>query len=238
MHFLIRERYTAGRKTSLLALRHLVESFSEGRRPSLECPRGKDKWPKSTSNKRLSELYSSHFFSPQSHVACRPANEEFFGRTVPPERNILRYVNGAEPESIDPAISSGQQEARIYMALYEGLVEYDPKSLDAIPAIAERWDVNNDSSEFVFHLRRNARWSNGEPINAHDFVYSIRRSLAPEVQSRSADLAYPIRYAEAFNAGAVFVRDPANNQFLLEKDFADGEPSPRSAEPETALGSE
>ena len=80
-------------------------------------------------------------------ISCRVSatNEEFFGRTVPPERNILRYVNGAEPESLDPAISSGQQEARIYMALFEGLVEYDPKSLDAIPAIAERWEVNNDS---------------------------------------------------------------------------------------------
>lgn len=160
-------------------------------------------------------------------ISCRVSatNEEFFGRTVPPEQNILRYVNGAEPESLDPAISSGQQEARIYMALFEGLVEYDPKSLDAIPAIAERWDVNNDSSEFVFHLRSNARWSNGEPINAHDFVYSIRRSLAPEVESRSAGLAYPIRYAEAFNAGAVFVRDPSNNQFLLKRDFAGDVPA-------------
>ena len=65
------------------------------------------------------------------------------------------------------------------MALYEGLVEYDPKSLNAIPALAERWDINNDFSEFVFHLRKNARWSNGEPINAHDFVYSIRRALSP-----------------------------------------------------------
>jgi oligopeptide transport system substrate-binding protein len=158
-----------------------------------------------------------------SAIACRVAatNEEFFGRTIPPERNILRYVNGGEPESIDPALSSGQHEARIYMALYEGLVEYDPKSLDAIPAIAERWDVNNDSSEFVFHLRRNARWSNGEPINAEDFVYSIRRSLTPEVESRSAGLAYPIRYAEAFNAGAVFIRDPASNQFLLARDARD-----------------
>lgn len=155
-------------------------------------------------------------------VSCRVAatNEEFFGSTVPPQRNILRYVNGGEPESFDPAISSGQQEARIYMALYEGLVEYDPKSLNAIPAIAERWDVNNDSSEFVFHLRKNARWSNGDPINAHDFVYSIHRALSPEIGSRTANLAYYIKYAQAFNEGAVFVRDPKNSEFLLEKDIA------------------
>lgn len=155
-------------------------------------------------------------------ISCRAlaTNEEFFGKTTPPARNLLRYVNGAEPETLDPAVSSGQPEARIYMALYEGLVEYDPKSLNAIPAIAERWDVNNDSSEFVFHLRKNARWSNGDPINAHDFVYSIRRAISPEVLSRNAPLAYYIKYAKALNQKSVFVRDPQTTQFLLDRDFA------------------
>ncbi|HEV2884205.1 MAG TPA: peptide ABC transporter substrate-binding protein [Pyrinomonadaceae bacterium] len=155
-------------------------------------------------------------------ISCSPlaTKGDFFGRTVPPDRNILRYVNGGEPESFDPAISSGQPEARIYMALYEGLVEYDPKSLNAIPAIAESWDVNSDSSEFVFHLRKNARWSNGDPINAQDFVYSIRRAANPATLSRTASLAYYIKYAQAFNSGQVFVRDPKDGSFLLEKDFA------------------
>ncbi len=160
-------------------------------------------------------------------ISCNLAsgNEEFFGKTTPPEGNILRYVNGPEPESFDPAISSGQAEARIYMALFEGLVEYDPKSLDAIPAIAERWDTNNDSSEFVFHLRHNARWSNGDPINAHDFIYSLRRALSPEVQSRTANLAYYIKNAQAFNSKSVFVRDPQSGKFLLEQDLAEEPPT-------------
>lgn len=156
-------------------------------------------------------------------IGCRvsASNEEFFGKTTPPERNILRYVNGGEPESLDPAVSSGQPEARIYMALYEGLVEYDPKSLDAIPAIAERWEINNDSSEFVFHLRKNARWSNGDPITSADFIYSLRRALSPEVASRTANLAYYIKHAKEFNSGSVFVRDPGTGQFLLQKDLAE-----------------
>jgi oligopeptide transport system substrate-binding protein len=156
-------------------------------------------------------------------ISCRvlATNEEFFGKTTPPEHNILRYVNGSEPESFDPALSSGQPEQRIFMALYEGLVEYHPKSLNAIPAIAETWETNNDSSEYIFHLRKNARWSNGDPINAHDFVYSIRRNITPSVGSRTAPVAYPIKYAQAFNQKAAFVRDPQSRQFLLEKDFAD-----------------
>jgi len=158
-----------------------------------------------------------------SAVSCKvlATNEEFFGKTTPPARNLLRYVNGGEPETLDPAVSSGQPEAHIYMALFEGLVEYDPKSLRAIPAIAERWDVNNDSSEIVFHLRKNARWSNGEPIDANDFVYSIRRAISPEVGSRTAALAYNIKYAQAFNQKSVFVRDPVSGRFLLDADFAD-----------------
>ncbi len=161
-------------------------------------------------------------------ISCRVAanNEPFFGNTTPPERNILRYVNGDEPESLDPAISSGQPEARIYMALYQGLVEYDPKTLNPIPALAERWDINNDSSEFVFHMRKNARWSNGDPITASDFVYSIRRALSPEIASRNAYLAYYIKYAQAYNSGGLFVLDPQSNKFLLEQDLASGEETP------------
>ena len=97
-------------------------------------------------------------------ISCRvvATSGDFYGNTTPPKRNILRYVNGDEPGSLDPPVSSGQPEARIYMALFQGLVDYDPKTLNAIPALAEHWDVNNDSSEFVFHLRRNAVWSNGD----------------------------------------------------------------------------
>src|SRR5687767_3585091 len=88
---------------------------------------------------------------------------EFYGSTTPPAQNIFRYVSGDEPASLDPQISEGQPEARLYMALYEGLVEYDAKTLAPQAALAEGWDINNDSSEFTFHLRRNGRWSNGDP---------------------------------------------------------------------------
>lgn len=164
----------------------------------------------------------------------------FFGQTEPPARNILRYVTGDEPQSLDPQISSGQPEQRIYMALYEGLVEYDPKTMEPIPAIAERWDVNNDLSEFVFHLRKNARWSNGAPITANDFVYSLRRGLSPELASGNASLAYYIKYAQSYNSKAVFVWDQQTKQFLSDSDFspAGGAPLPLSQTPLKSLEAE
>ncbi len=168
-----------------------------------------------------------------SALSCRaPAtNGEFYGKTTPPAGNVLRYVTGDEPESLDPHLTTGQPEGRIFMALYEGLVEYHPKTMEPIPAVAERWHVNRDSSEFVFHLRKNARWSNGDAINAHDFLYSFRRGLSPEVASRNANLAFYIKYAKAYNSHAAFVRDPQTNEYLLEKNFADNAKPGTPAEP-------
>ena len=139
---------------------------------------------------------------------------EYFGKTDPPEGQQLRYVSGAEPESLDPAMSTGQPEARIHVAIFEGLTEFDPKTGQPIPGIAESWEANGDNTEFTFHLRDSARWSNGDPITADDFVYSLRRALAPELAARSSYMAWDIAYAQAYNEGSVFVRDGAAGPFV------------------------
>lgn len=168
-------------------------------------------------------------------------NQMFFGKVSPPSDNTLHYVSGSEPESLDPQLGTGQPEARIYMALFEGLTEYDPKTMAPIPAIAERWDVNTDSSEFIFHLRKNARWSNGEGITAHDFVYSLRRGLSPALAARNAYLAYYVKYAQGYNEGGVFARDKRTGEYLLAKDFkedATGKPESEHTEPAAAPSNE
>jgi ABC-type oligopeptide transport system substrate-binding subunit len=143
------------------------------------------------------------------------SRSEFFGKIEPPEGQVLRYVTGSEPESLDPQMSSGQPEARIDMALYDGLAEYHPKTMEPIPSIAERWVINEDATEFVFFLRHDAKFSNGDPITANDFVYTIRRGFNPELASRLAYLGYDIKYSEAYNSMDSFVRDPATGRFLL-----------------------
>jgi oligopeptide transport system substrate-binding protein len=146
---------------------------------------------------------------------ARAQKQEWFGVISPPEGQTLRYITGSEPESLDPQMSSGQPEARIDMALYEGLTEYHPMTMEPIPALAERWVTNHNASEFVFFLRHDGKFSNGDPIKAQDFVYSVRRGLRPELASRVAYLAWDIKYAEAFNSGGAFVRDPKTGRFLL-----------------------
>ncbi|MEO5741739.1 MAG: peptide ABC transporter substrate-binding protein [Vicinamibacterales bacterium] len=130
----------------------------------------------------------------------RAEDSSYFGKTVAPDGQHLRYISGSEPESLDPQVSSGQPEARLHIGLYEGLTEYHPETAQPIPALAERWEPNADNSEFTFHLR-DAKWSNGDPITAHDFVYSLRRGLAPAFAARTAYLAYYIKGAQAYNEG-------------------------------------
>ncbi len=92
---------------------------------------------------------------------------------------ILHFGNAAEPRDLDPQIITAYTDALICMSLFEGLVLQDPKTLDPVPGVAERWEMSPDGLVYTFHLRDNATWSNGDPITAGDFVYSYHRILSP-----------------------------------------------------------
>ncbi|MBI4026740.1 MAG: peptide ABC transporter substrate-binding protein [Verrucomicrobia bacterium] len=110
------------------------------------------------------------------------------------------FLNGTEPESLDPAIITGQPEGRIVLALFEGLTARDPQGR-VVPGAAERWKISSDGKRYTFHLRADARWSNGEPIVASDFVHSWQRTLSPATASEYAYQLYYVQNAEAYNAG-------------------------------------
>lgn len=130
-------------------------------------------------------------------------------RTVPAEvaarQNILLINNGGEPSALDPQFAQpGVIENRIMLALFEGLVRYDPKSLEPIPAIAESWDVSADGRTWTFRLRNNAKFSDGKAITAEDFLFSFRRILSPKLASPCASLFFaPVKNARAFASGTL-----------------------------------
>jgi oligopeptide transport system substrate-binding protein len=120
-----------------------------------------------------------------------------------PDPGTLRMGNGGEPKSLDPQIVTGIIEERVLSSLFEGLVNIDFNTMKPIPGVAESWGISGDGLTYTFHLRDDAKWSNGDPVTANDFVYSWRRILTPALAAEYAYLLFPIENAEAYNAGTL-----------------------------------
>jgi len=115
----------------------------------------------------------------------------------------ITILNGAEPESLDPAIITGQPGLRVVQGLFEGLMGLDPKTARPVPGLAESYEVSPDGCIYTFHLRTNLIWSTGGPIEAGDVVYSWIRALDPAIASDYAGQLFYLKNAEAFNAGKI-----------------------------------
>jgi len=119
------------------------------------------------------------------------------------EISALRVGNGAEPQDLDPHVVSGVLEHRILSTLFEGLVDCDPGDLHIMPAVAESWTVSDDGRQYVFQLRHDALWSNGDPVVAEDFVYAWRRILTPALGAQYAQMLYCLKNARAYHEGTL-----------------------------------
>ncbi len=128
-------------------------------------------------------------------VDGRPAPEVLAGEQV------LHRDNGNEPQTLDPHLAQGVPAANILRDLFEGLTAEAPDGA-IIPGAAARWNISHDGRVYTFHLRRDGRWSNGDPVTAVDFVEGFRRSADPATASHYAHVLRPIAGATAVLAGA------------------------------------
>lgn len=116
------------------------------------------------------------------------------------EQVLYRGI-GPEIAGLDPHIATHASDYNVLSALFEGLVAEDPRDLHPVPGVAERWEISPDRRTYVFHLRANARWSDGVPVTAQDFVASYRRVLTPSLGAENATMLYVVAGAEAFHKG-------------------------------------
>ncbi|MDQ5846965.1 MAG: peptide ABC transporter substrate-binding protein [Acidobacteriota bacterium] len=112
-----------------------------------------------------------------THAGCfldEPV-EPFYGRVVAPRGQEFHWSDGGLPQTFDPAFAAAPPDTDLVRAIFEGLTDYDPRTLAPVPAVATRWESSNGGRIWTFYLRDDARWSNGEPVTAGDFVRSWRR---------------------------------------------------------------
>jgi oligopeptide transport system substrate-binding protein len=113
----------------------------------------------------------------------------------------LHLGNLSEPSDLDPHVITSLQDFNILLALMEGLTGYDPATSEPVPGAAERWEASEDQRTWTFHLRPGARWSNGEPVTAHDFVSAFSRILSPSLGAEYGYMLYSLENAERYAAG-------------------------------------
>lgn len=117
------------------------------------------------------------------------------------EQNLLLITVGSEPSTLDPHRSTGSPEGFVMAALWESLIEWNETATDYVPAAAARWEITPDGRTYTFHLRPDAKWSNGEPVTATDWAQSLRRWLTPSMAAELSNFADPIVGAHAFRTG-------------------------------------
>jgi oligopeptide transport system substrate-binding protein len=172
---------------------------------------------------------SRHRFLPLAGCVLLLALPGCAPRETPVEAGIrtqtLLVGNGAEPADLDPQVINAFTDSHIAYTLFEGLTKLDAKTSLASPAAADRWEQSPDGLVYTFHIRPNARWSNGDPLTSGDFVYSFQRILTPAFAAPYSYMLWPIKNAEAFNSGkitdfslvGVYAPDAANLRITLER---------------------
>lgn len=118
----------------------------------------------------------------------------------PLPRPDLVWIEPSDFITLDPQRMSHLPDFRIAYALFEGLVRWDTTSADlhVVPAVAESWEISPDGMTYTFHLDPAARWSNGDPVTAADFVYAWRRALLPETGADYINLFQLVKGGEGF----------------------------------------
>lgn len=134
-------------------------------------------------------LKRNHFipFSALSSAVLLSLIPTAFGAKIPDdvtlaEKQEVRIQTTAEAATLDPQKMEGTGESLLARQLLEGLVNTDEMD-NIIPGVAERWESSTDFKTVTFYLRKNAKWSNGDPVTAHDFVYAWQRLVDPNTAS-------------------------------------------------------
>ncbi len=120
------------------------------------------------------------------------------GCEPPPPQADVTYISNAAHMTLDPQTVSWVHDIRVIEQMYEPLLEYDFLAEELVPAAAERWQVSDDGLTYTFHLRDDARWSNGDAVTAEDYIFAWRRAMLPDLASVYTPLMYRIRGARDF----------------------------------------
>ena len=125
------------------------------------------------------------------------------GHVKPQHVGYLRLPLKGTIKTIDPGLISAKREIELVEQLFLGLTDFDPKTYEVLAEFAQDWQVYDDGKLYIFYLRQDVQWTNGEPVTAHDVVWAIRRNIIQETDSPYAHTLYALKNAEAIHQGEI-----------------------------------
>lgn len=128
------------------------------------------------------------------------------GETASLESRAFVYAVPGNPETLDLTLASENVSIIAIINSFEGLVKVDDDG-NVLPGVAESWEISEDLTEYTFHLREDAKWSDGESVKAADFVYSWQRAANPETAAEFAYFLFYLKNGEAIVDGEVAVEE-------------------------------
>ena len=135
------------------------------------------------------------------------------------ESGTVTLLLRTEPPQLDSTRATDSVSISVLGHVMEGLLRFDENNQLA-PGVAERWEIREDGA--TFWLRPDARWSDGVPVTAHDFVFAWRTAISPATASEYAFILYPVKNGESINSGNLPIEalgvQAVNNQ-TLEVEF-------------------
>jgi oligopeptide transport system substrate-binding protein len=132
--------------------------------------------------------------------------EEIPTTTVPTIEQSLVYNMTSEPDSIDPCKSTSTTAGEIELQIFEGLTRIKDNNAPG-PGVAEKWDISTDGLKYTFHLRKDAKWSDGQIVTAKDFDYAWKRVLDPAMASEYANQLFYVKNAKEYYEGKAKIED-------------------------------
>ncbi|WP_055667589.1 peptide ABC transporter substrate-binding protein [Desnuesiella massiliensis] len=145
---------------------------------------------------KLSSLFLAFTLLATTLVGCTKKDPASETKTNVPQ--VIKYNLGVDPKTLDPALNAAVDGATVLSNAFEGLMKFDDKD-QPIYGVAEKYEISKDNLSYTFYLRKDAKWSDGQPVKAQDFEYAWKRALNPDVAAEYAYQLYYLKNGEAYN---------------------------------------
>jgi len=155
------------------------------------------------------QTFLSLLFLALALVACADKDDGVTSEAA--SQSLVRGIGG-DPETLDPGLAEDVHAFIVLTDTFEGLVSENAAG-EIVPGVAERWEISDDAAVYIFYLREDARWSNGDPVVASDFARAFLRVLDPETLSPYGSLLSAIEKVDAVSDYILEIRlkEPASH---------------------------